>query len=563
VGSLVEVLFHGRRVRGWVLGPTDDVPSRTLDVRRRVSTVRYFSEGSLPLLRWVSERYVSPLAAVIARSVPPRVASEDREEAGASEERTRPPVPDLPARLRAYRRGAELLDAVATREATAFVLRPAPEEEAATVLELVGAAIRARRRAIVLVPESTPLPYTAEAIREAFGERVAMFLGGDRRTRFRTWRGIGTGEHDVAIGTRPAVFAPVPDLGLIVVCRESHAAHREDRAPYYHVRDVALERARLEGAVAVLSSLCPSSEAAALDLPVVSPATRRWPPVEVIRPGPEGRAPRLLRALRGARRAFLYSPVPGSGVAAVCRTCGEPAACAACGGALREVEGVVGCVVCEAEGRCRRCGGTTFGIRPGGEERVQGWASRLGGHRVRRATTPGRARLPREGEVVIGGPDDVRDLGPGGLDLVAILDADLAARRPGLTARERALATWFEAAAWAAPSGHVIVQASRAGDPAVQALVRGDPERFVRDERERREEAGFPVGSAVFRVEGDETAAKEIRASSPITVLETRAGERTVCLLALEPRRVPAFGSRMRALAAAGVVRRVEAEPHL
>jgi len=51
VGSLVEVPFHGRRVRGWVLGGTEDVPARVLDVRRRVSTVRSFSEASLPLDR--------------------------------------------------------------------------------------------------------------------------------------------------------------------------------------------------------------------------------------------------------------------------------------------------------------------------------------------------------------------------------------------------------------------------------------------------------------------------------------------------------------------------------
>jgi primosomal protein N' len=230
---------------------------------------------------------------------------------------------------------------------------------------------------------------------------------------------------------------------------------------------------------------------------------------------------------------------------------------------LRAGDGAVRCVVCEAPGRCRRCGAADFGIRRGGEERVEEWASAIASVRVRRIATPARARLPKDGEVLVGGPDDVRDLGPGGLDLVGILDADLADRRPGLTSRERSLATWLEAAAWAAPGGRVIVQASRASDPAVQALVRGDPARFHADESKRRADAGFPVGSAVFRVAGDETVAKEAEAFAPVTSLVTGAGDGTVCLLALDPGSVAAFGARMRELAAAGVVRRVEAEPHL
>ena len=65
---------------------------------------------------------------------------------------------------------------------------------------------------------------------------------------------------------------------------------------------------------------------------------------------------------------------------------------------------------------------------------------------------PSRPRLPRSaGEIVVGGAELVRDLGPGALDLVAVLDADAAARRPGLAARDRALAVWMEAVGWARP----------------------------------------------------------------------------------------------------------------
>jgi primosomal protein N' (replication factor Y) len=587
VGSLVQVPFHGRLVRGWVLEPTDDVPPRMLSVKKVVSPVRFFDPDMLSLARWVSERYVAPLAAVLGRLSPPRVASEELQGQGVvrgadarrgggggtsaltqpchtSRARTAAPFIPSTSALVEYRSSADLLRAIGSPNGLgAFVVRPAPEDEVDVAVEAVAACIASGRRVIVVVPEASPVPATAAGLLAAFGDRVGLFLGGAKRARYRMWLDIAAGCFDVVVGTRSAVFAPVRELGLILVSRESHPAHREDRAPYYHVRDVALARARAQGAVCVLEAVCASSETAAMGLTRVEPATRRWPPVEVVRPGPEGRAPRLVRALREVRRGFLFSPVPGSGIAAVCRTCGSPAACARCGGALRSEEGEVRCLVCEAPGRCASCGGADFGLRHGGAERVEEWASRAAAVPVRRLTARAVPRLPRDREVLVGGPDDVRDFGPGGLDLVGVLDADLAERRPGLTSRERAVTTWMEAIGWARPEGRAIVQATKANDPAIQSLVRGTPDRFHADERSRRAAAGFAVGSAVFRIAGSPGVDEELALLGPTTLLVSSAGEQTVCLLALEPDRVPEFGRAIRDLAARDLVSRVEAEPHL
>ncbi|MGZ8602208.1 MAG: primosomal protein N' family DNA-binding protein [Actinomycetota bacterium] len=562
IGSLVQVPFHGRAVRGWVLGPTDDVPERVLAVKNVVSQTRWFDEPGLALCRWVSERYVAPLAAVLERATPPRVAAEEDQRRRAAP-RGIAPVELPPSVLEGYREGTRLVAAIAAGAPGPWVLRPAPEHEGAVVVEVVAACLDTRRRALVIVPEAAPVPGTARAVVDAFGDRVAVLLGGSKRARYRTWLDVQAGRYDVVVGTRPSVFAPVPDLGLIVVGRESHPALREDRAPYYHVRDVAIARGGIQGAVVVLSAMAPSSEAAALSLPTVAPRRRSWVPVEIVAPGPEGRAPRLVRALRESTRAFLFSPLPGYGVAAVCRSCGQPAACAVCHGTLRSSEGSVRCVVCEAHGRCRVCGANDFGLRRGGQERVEEWAARVARVPVHRLGDGDTPRLPADGEVLVGGPDDVRDLGGGGLDLVAILDADLAGRRPGLTARERAVTTWTEAIAWARPGGRAIVQSAHANDPTIQSLVLGDPARFHRDERDRRAQAGFPVGSAVFRVVGGPDLPDELAALDPITLLVSSAEGQTVCLLALDPGRVAAFGRQARSLAARDVVTRVEAEPHL
>jgi primosomal protein N' (replication factor Y) len=372
------------------------------------------------------------------------------------------------------------------------------------------------------------------------------------------WLDIQGGRYDVIVGTRAAVFGPVENLGLIWLSRESHALHREERSPYFHVREVAAQRAGIEGATFVMSALCHSTDASVMRAVDVTPATRAWLPVEVVRPGPEGRAPRLVGALKEARRAFLYEPLPGLGVARVCRSCGEPAACAECGGVLRLAEGRVRCTVCEAEGRCARCGSIRFGIVRGGAERVEQWLRGLVSVPVRRTE-----RFDRSEGVVVGGPEAVKDVGPLALDLVGILDADLAARRPGLTAVEQSVAVWMEAAGWARPTGRVIVQTNHPADPAIQALVQGNPARFHRTQLEHRGASGFPVGHPVFKVSGGPELAAELRAVGPAHLLEASLGDETVCLLTIRPETLTDFGRTVRRLAERGIVTRVEAEPHL
>jgi primosomal protein N' (replication factor Y) (superfamily II helicase) len=561
VGSLVQVPFHGRRVRGWVLGATDDVPARVASVAKAVAPVRFFDEPMLELLRWMGERYLAPLAAVIARSVPPRVASEEVAGASGAPAGTRSRS-DGPSRLSTYRHGTDLVHAIGGHGGGTFAVRPGPADEAAVAVECVAAALAAGRTAIVLVPEADPLPATAAAIRDAFGGDVAMFLGGDKRSRYRMWLEIGDASYRVVVGTRPAVFAPLSNLGLVYVQREGHALHREDRSPYYHVRDVARERARIEGAVCVVAGFCPSLESTTFPSIGVEPPGRPWAPVEVVRPGPEGRSSRLVRALARARGAFLYEPLPGYGLARVCRTCGDAAVCGSCRGPIRIRGGEPRCTVCGASGRCASCGASDFGVARGGAERVHEWAKGVSSRRVVHAGT-GKVLPPTAGEILVGGQESLKDVGSPGLDLVGILGADASLRRPGLSARERALNAWFEAAAWARPDGRVIVQTTAPNDPAIQALVIARPDRFHRSEAARRSEAGFPAGAPVFRIAGTHELEAALSAVPHRTLLSSSDDGATVCLLALDPSDLPAFGREARRLAERGVVTRVEAEPHL
>lgn len=569
-GFLVSVPFHGRTVKGWVLGPTHEVPARVLSVRRVLSPVPLFDERALQLYRWMSDRYVAPLATVIGRAGPPRVASEEGLPVRAP---APPPVVRHPGVLSAYGDGPRLLEACRSGRGT-FLFRPLPDDEAEACVEAVAACIDGGRDAVVVVPEAEPLPATARAVAEAFGPAALVFVGGERRERYRAWLETAAGRYRVVIGTRPAVFAPVPRLGLVWVNREAHPAHREERTPRHHTRDVATARGDLERAVCVLAAHSPSAEAAVLidtggaTLVRASRAREReaGPLVETVRGAAEERTPRLLSALRGASSAFLLLSRRGYGVARACRSCGEPVRCGACAGPVRVRRGTAACAICETPAACPACGGTRFGVDPGGTEHVQAWAAAATPLPVRRIEEGKEAAPPAPGSVVVGTAAAVKDFGPLRVDVVAVLDADRARRRAGLAGAEQALATWMEAAAWAGPrggGGRVLVQAREPGDPVVQALVRWDPWHFHRAERTRREEAGFPPGFPVFRVLGGAGVPEALAGIPPFHLLSSAIGEETVCLVTLRPDQVSGFRALAVSLAERGTVHRVEAEPQL
>jgi primosomal protein N' (replication factor Y) (superfamily II helicase) len=594
-GSLVSVPFHGRTVKGWVLGPTAEVrEGRLLPVRKVHSRVRFFDERGLRLLRWLSERYIAPLAAVIERSYPPRVVSEElkADEAAvdaATPARSRfaarsrgapggyaPPAPaagiahaPTPGVLPLYG-GERLLE-----PGTTTWVRPLPDDEQAVCVDAVAACLGRGRQAVVLVPEAEPMPATARAVLEAFGERAVAFLGGEPRERYRTWLRILAGRFEVVVGTRPAVFAPLDALGLMWISREVHPGHREDRSPYYHVREVGMARARLEQAACVLASLCPSVEtvaaAAAGAVRMARPprqAERAAAPlVETVPPEAEDRSTRLTSLLKRSRSAAVVVSRRGYGVARVCRSCGESAACGVCRGPIMVEGGNPACRVCGADGVCANCGGRSFGLERGGTERLAEWARGITRVPVR-VEAPGGSSptLPGAGSVLVATAAAVKDVGPLRLDLVAIVDPDRALRRAGVHAGEQALATWMEAAAWAGPrsgNGRVLLHTRLQSHPAIQALIRWEPIQFLTAQAHARAEAGFTAGHPVFRISGSANLEEALRTAGADTILTTSVPTGTLCLVTVQPDGRTRFREEVLRLVSAGAVMRVEAEPQI
>src|SRR5918999_908685 len=129
-------------------------------------------------------------------------------------------------------------------------------------IELLRHVVNERgRSAIVLVPEIALTPQTVDRFRAVFGDRIAVLHSAlSDGERYDAWLALRRGEKRIAVGARSAIFAPLPDLGAIVVDEEHEGSYKQGEAPRYHARELAVVRARHEGAVVVLGSATPSLE---------------------------------------------------------------------------------------------------------------------------------------------------------------------------------------------------------------------------------------------------------------------------------------------------------------
>jgi primosomal protein N' (replication factor Y) len=208
---------------------------------------------------------------------------------------------------------------------------------------------------ILLVPEIGLTPQMAGLLDAAFGNKVALLHSAlTPEERSEQWRRIRRGDAPIVVGTRSAIFAPVPKLGLIVVDEEHDQSYKQEETPRYNARDVALMRAKLEGAVVVLGSATPSLEswqnAAAGKYVRISMAERVMhrplPAVELIdmrqefqETGKEQLFSRSLvaetqAALDRGEQALILLNRRGYSFAVICRACGEKLECQNCAIAL-------------------------------------------------------------------------------------------------------------------------------------------------------------------------------------------------------------------------------------
>ncbi len=360
-----------------------------------------------------------------------------------------------------------------------------------------------RGPAIIVTPSVAAARVLGARLRRA-GVDVGLFP--------RDWARLAAGGVS-AVGARAAVWAPVPGPAAVVVIDEHDEALQEERAPTWHAREVALERARRAGVPCVLISPVPTLEAlAAGPVFALSRSEERagWPVVDVIDrsssdPFSGGLlSERLTRHLRSDGRVVCVVNRRGRAALLACTACGSLARCEACGAAVRQDDaGVLRCARCGVTRPvvCAGCGSRVLKNRKPGTARLREELSALLGEEVDEVTAvtddPPRTRVVVGTEAALHRVDTAA--------VVAFLDFDEELLAPRYRADEQALALLARAArvlGGRQQGGRLVVQTRFPRHEVIQAVLLADPGRVVGPERARRAALRFPPAAALAAVSG-------------------------------------------------------------
>ncbi|GAA3802611.1 primosomal protein N' [Streptomyces chiangmaiensis] len=494
-----------------------------------VSPEPVLSPELLGLARAVADRYAGSLADVLQLAVPPRHARAEATPMGAPP--APPPAPD-PGSWRRYGRGTDFLRSLASGDAPRAVWTALPGPQwAEEIARAVQATLASGRGALVVVPAGRPAARVDAALRALMGDGRHALLTADagQERRYREWLAVRRGAVRAVVGTRAAMFAPVRDLGLVVVWDDGDAGHSDDNAPFPHVREVLELRASRDKCGFLLGSWSCTVEAAQLvesgwAAPLVADREQVRAAAPLVRTVGDGDLARdeAARAARlptlawevvrdGLRHGPVLVQVPRRGYVPrmACAQCRAPARCRHCAGPLSAQDaGELRCGWCgrqETDWHCPECGGFRLRARIVGARRT---AEELGrAFPAVAVRTSGREQVldtvPGTPALVVSTPG-AEPVAEGGYAAALLLDGWAMLGRPDLRAGEDALRRWIGASALVRPQpagGRVVVVAEPTLRP-VQALVRWDPVGHAVRELAERAELGFPPVSRMAAVSG-------------------------------------------------------------
>ena len=397
---------------------------------------------------------------------------------------------------------------------------------------------------ILLVPEIGLTPQTAGLLDQAFGARVALLHSAlTPEERSEQWRRIRSGDAPIVVGTRSAIFAPAPRLGLILVDEEHDQSYKQEETPRYNARDVAVMRAKLEGAVVVLGSATPSLESwqnsalgkyARIEIHD-RVMNRPLPEVELIdmrtefqQTGKENLFSRALveqtrEALERGEQALILLNRRGFSAAVICRACGEKLECQNCaislthhkptaedGGLAREGQRLE-CHYCgfrrTVPKRCPKCDSEhLYYLGAGseqGEERLAEIFPSASIGRMDRDTVRGRYDMERllarlhSGEInlLVGTQMIAKGHDIHGITLVGVVGCDHALSMPDFRAAERVFQLMTQVSGRAGRGelpGRVVVQTYYPDHYAIVAAAKHDYASFVERELKYRRWMHYP-----------------------------------------------------------------------
>ena len=406
-------------------------------------------------------------------------------------------------------------------------------------LQAIRAALDRGRTAIVLVPEISLTPQTVERFKGRFAEAqddVAVLHSHlSEGERHDEWHKIHSGRARIVIGARSAVFAPLKNLGLIVVDEEHETTYKQEEAPRYHARDVAVVRAKIEKCVVVLGSATPSLEsyhnATTGKYRLVTLTQRvdqkQMPLMRVVdlrRERKEKKAAILSEKLSQAiadrlekhEQTILFLNRRGFSTSLLCSNCGEARNCPNCSVALTfhrqpAIAGRLSCHLCghtaAVPKKCPACGQDALIYHGFGTEKVESTVAQIFPKAVVRrmdADSMTRKEAYRETlrnfrtgkiDILVGTQMIAKGLHFPNVTLVGIINADLSLHLPDFRAGERTFQLLTQVAGRAGrgeTAGEVFVQTYTPFSPSIQFARHHDFAGYFQQELEFRERCAFP-----------------------------------------------------------------------
>ncbi len=409
-------------------------------------------------------------------------------------------------------------------------------------LKAIDAALALGRSALMLVPEIGLTPAVAGQFHHRFGERVAILHSAFHDSeRAQEWRRIRSGDAKVVVATRSGVFAPVRNLGLIIVDEEHDQSYKQQESPRYHGRDVAIVRARDAGAVVVLGSATPSLESRynaecgkyerlllperveSRPMPVVEVVDTRQEFLETRKQATFSRAliDAVTERLDNGEQSMLLLNRRGFSSFMTCRACGERLECPNCSVTLtfHRRDRRMLCHYCNfstrVPERCPQCDSDHIQFLGIGSERVEdelhGAFPRARIARIDRDTTGGKrdyedilAKFRRgEFDILVGTQMIAKGHDIANVTLVGIVSADTGLGLPDFRAAERTFQLLTQAAGRAGRGttpGIVLMQTINPDHYAIRFAAEQDYEKFYAKEIEFRRLMHYPPFGALANV---------------------------------------------------------------
>jgi primosomal protein N' (replication factor Y) len=533
IGTRVAAPFGARNLVGHVVAHRENPPEGVTEVRQvtRVTNADpLFDEEYLKLAYWIAGMYFSTLGEALSAMTPGGKRETAPSSFGADD--TAP----APSDLQLTDEQSDAISTIFSREGLFYVYGITGSGKTEVFLQAAERTIAAGRSAIYLVPEISLTHQLLESVRHRFPEGLAVLHS--RLTpsqRLSEWQRIRRGEARLVIGARSAVFAPVRDLGLVVLDEEDDGSYKSSSSPRYHARQVAMKRIADAGGRMVMGSATPSVEA--WQLMAEGRITRinltkrvsggAIPTLRLIdlrkHPGPL--SDQLLDTLRethaAGRQSILFLNRRGFAHYFYCRSCSYEMKCARCSVGLtyhKHRERLV-CHYCGYQTKpvsvCPECGSLDVGFAGFGTERIEEelhrefpeWRiCRLDTDAVRRKGVLEAALAGfRNGQidVLLGTQMVAKGLNFPGVKLVGIVMADSGLHLPDFRAAERTFALIVQVAGRAGrfhTDGEVIIQAYQPENPAIQAALRNDSDAFYGRELAVREQLAFPPNTRLIRL---------------------------------------------------------------